>query len=99
MSDIGKHVFFNDFDIIDVGGVIGKSLLSFFFLSSIVQLSYSYLELIIMSFLTRNCQGDGHKLFMHACQFLILAYKPTSLILEERRINGIQASRVNSHQI
>jgi hypothetical protein len=34
MSDIGKHVFFNDFDIIDVGGVIGKSLLSFFFLSS-----------------------------------------------------------------
>ena len=99
MSDIGKHVFFNDFDIIDVGGGLLESPFFFFFLSSIVQLSYSYLELIIMSFLTRNCQGDGHKLFMHACQFLILAYKPTSLILEERRINGIQASRVNSHQI
>ena len=57
--------FFNDFDIIDVEGVIGKS--PFFTLFSIVQLSYSYLELIVMSFLTRYCQGDGHKLFMHGC--------------------------------
>jgi hypothetical protein len=38
MSDIGKHVFFNDSDIIDVGGVIGKSpFFLLFFLSSIVQ--------------------------------------------------------------